>query len=426
MVGVRLDPAWVGSVEAMSPVRPIAMLAGDEWVSAFVAPRVPPDPTPRGDIWRMSPLHVGAPTAAPRKTWRNDPIAAQMCGRTALEDPRKQARVRWIRHRGGTSAECPPTVSGRVSRVGQPRGHWPAVFGAGVPPCPRNSLAEQYRVELTEAAPGRIRHLGTDSDRVIGEILGLHPGSVSRKRRLLGIPAHYAAIYEVRGYPWTAAKLKLLGTMSDRALAGRLGVSATTVSSKRLLAGIPAFGGAGPVAFRWTRKAEALLGRMSDTEVAERLGLSTRTVRMHRVLVGIPPLGLGPRGIEMTPAILRLLKRSTAEVVEALGISKGAVNTLRRKQRVTLPNPLAWRWTPQNIARLGKWTDTKLAQAMGISFSAVSRFRRDRRIPAVEPKQRWTPDELGLVATRPDAEIAVLIGRSARSVARKRRELARV
>ncbi len=77
--------------------------------------------------------------------------------------------------------------------------------------------------------------LGTNSDRVIAGVLGIDHRSVFRKRRLLGI-APYAepSQKEKPGFDWTRAAVALLGTESDRKLARRLEISASSVHNKRL------------------------------------------------------------------------------------------------------------------------------------------------------------------------------------------------
>lgn len=78
-----------------------------------------------------------------------------------------------------------------------------------------------------------IARLGREPDAVIARELGISPTSVLSKRRTLGIAAW------VR-HSWTAAERRWLGRVRDRQIARRLGVSTTLVKNERRRLGIDA------------------------------------------------------------------------------------------------------------------------------------------------------------------------------------------
>lgn len=84
--------------------------------------------------------------------------------------------------------------------------------------------------------------------------------------------------------PWTAAQTKLIGTMTDSALAKRLGRTRRAVSSKRDSLGIAAFT---PHRRQWTPAELKLLGTMPDSAVAKKLGCGRLHVTLTRLRLGV-------------------------------------------------------------------------------------------------------------------------------------------
>lgn len=82
--------------------------------------------------------------------------------------------------------------------------------------------------------------------------------------------------------------IPLLGTMSDKVLAKKLGVSISPIWSHRVSRKIPSFSGN----TRWRPEWDKLLGKYTDFDVAEKTGMTWHSVRKHRDSLGIPPLTL--------------------------------------------------------------------------------------------------------------------------------------
>jgi len=82
---------------------------------------------------------------------------------------------------------------------------------------------------------------------------------------------------------WNAEADALLGTVSDRDVARRVGVDPKTARARRLRLGISVF----RQPHVWTAAEDALLGTVSDRELGHRLNLSPRTVQARRRLLNI-------------------------------------------------------------------------------------------------------------------------------------------
>jgi hypothetical protein len=185
-------------------------------------------------------------------------------------------------------------------------------------------------------------------------------------------------------YPWSKARLKLLGKMPDFALARRMGIHHTAVSAERRRRQIAAFRPRLP-SIQWIRQMENWLGTDFDWVIAERLGLPTYCVRRKRKLLRIAAYG---------------------------------ESFVRRSLH-------AFRWTKQQIALLGKESDIKVARRLGISAPAVWRMRVQLDIGALTPKQHidWTKARSALLGKLSDKVLAKRWGVKAETIARKRTEL---
>jgi DNA-binding Xre family transcriptional regulator len=85
---------------------------------------------------------------------------------------------------------------------------------------------------------------------------------------------------------WTQKELALLGTMPDKELAVRLGITSESVRLHRTQRGISSFRASNRLK-KWTKKHEALLGTMPDGEVARIVGIPKYRVAERRQALGI-------------------------------------------------------------------------------------------------------------------------------------------
>ena len=117
-------------------------------------------------------------------------------------------------------------------------------------------------------------------DEKLASRLGLSVQTVALKRRALGI----SPFGEHVPLAWDKASRALLGRLSDRAVAGKLGSKLSAVQSARERFGIPRW-----TRFDWSPARLAALGRFFDRELAARWGVSSRTVWLKRRALGIAP-----------------------------------------------------------------------------------------------------------------------------------------
>ncbi len=92
-----------------------------------------------------------------------------------------------------------------------------------------------------------------------------------------------------RPHEWSKADLKLLGKLSDREVARRLGIGRHAVLDKRHELGIEP-----RQIIDWTEHQLARLGTMPDTHLAREIGCSHQRVQEKRTALGIPPFS--PKG----------------------------------------------------------------------------------------------------------------------------------
>ena len=121
--------------------------------------------------------------------------------------------------------------------------------------------------------------LGTMPDRHLAQRLGVTPVMVAYQRKRLGIKKFAPPS------AWSDQHDHLLGTKTDAALAQELGVPKHLVLKRRRALKIPAFGPSGWPA--WPQEQVHLLGTMPDAELAQQIGRSVSAVRQQRLALGI-------------------------------------------------------------------------------------------------------------------------------------------
>ncbi|UJB63619.1 hypothetical protein YS110_02025 [Acidovorax sp. YS12] len=135
--------------------------------------------------------------------------------------------------------------------------------------------------------------LGTMPDRQIARKLGITPVMVAYQRKLLGIEKFTPQS------AWAPENDHLLGTVTDAALAEKLGVAKHTVLNRRRELGVPAFGPRGWPA--WPEDQLDILGTIPDTEIAQQVGRSVSAVRQQRMALGIKAFHEHRGVIKITP-----------------------------------------------------------------------------------------------------------------------------
>ena len=101
---------------------------------------------------------------------------------------------------------------------------------------------------------------------------------------------------------------------------------------------------------------------------------------------------------------------SDPAVASALGVSCYTVMKARATRGI--PTFRLERYSPEQLAQLGKASDERLAEEWGVSSDAVTAQRKRRGIQAFQTQKPWTPEEVNLLGTMSDAEVARRVGRS--------------
>ena len=178
--------------------------------------------------------------------------------------------------------------------------------------------------------PDKIAILGTMPDKVVAAQLGVTNSSVFSKRVSLGI-APFGKSNEETQFNWKPSHLKRLGTVPDSVLAKEFGISESVVISKRHALGIDPSGGATRRRREWTKKELAMLGKKPDTVVSALTGRGRRHVRAKRESLGIGPFQQ-QKTIKWTNAIIKKMgKLTNRELAAELGVSEGTVALHRRR-----------------------------------------------------------------------------------------------
>lgn len=147
--------------------------------------------------------------------------------------------------------------------------------------------------------------LGTMPDRHLAQRLGITPVMVAYQRKRLGIKKFAPPS------AWSDQHDHLLGTKTDAALAKELGVPKHVVLNRRRELQIPAFGPSGWPA--WPQEQVKKLGTVPDVELAQQIGRSVSAVRQQRLALGIKACRGYPGVIAITPEL-----RAKLDVLEPL------------------------------------------------------------------------------------------------------------
>ena len=146
---------------------------------------------------------------------------------------------------------------------------------------------------------------------------------------------------------------------------------------------------------------KACVGKMSDREVARRFGLGASTVRRFRQSNNI--LGFCPEDTELSPdLIVQLAKETNYRLAKRFGVSIKRIKRARAELKIPESKisrerfkPLEDIWTSEAIALLGMMPDTEVADRLGVSNFPVKKMRRELGIQAYKrPLPEMTPETI--------------------------------
>jgi len=158
---------------------------------------------------------------------------------------------------------------------------------------------------------------------------------------------------------------------------------------------------------------KAQVGQFSDREIARRFGVGATTVRRYRKANDIPEFRYQ---LELTqPLIDRLAEQTDYSLSKELGIPAKKIKEARTALGIPEPKPLRPRfqpleeiWNEQTIALLGTMPDYELADRLKVSNYPIKAKRKELGIKAFEkPYPKITAKiaaEFGLTSDRILAE----------------------
>ena len=225
-----------------------------------------------------------------------------------------------------------------------------------------------------------LREVRTLPPREFAKKYGVSIGVVHTKRRLLDLPL-MRRTGRKPAVPITDGLRSLLGKLPDKVLARQYHVPKSTIQVVRARLGIPAC--PNPQRHAWTEEETRLVGAMSDHALARRLGVSVNTVRKKRVAMRIEPHGAVPVHVRWTKKSMALLGTvPDATLARKLGIEYDSVRYMREKLGLPRYGQKHIRWTEEMIARLGRCPEYDLAKEWGIGRYDVRKKRIEMGVPA--------------------------------------------
>lgn len=172
---------------------------------------------------------------------------------------------------------------------------------------------------------------------------------------------------------------------------------------------------------------KACVGEMSDREVARRFSVGASTVRRFRCSSGIPEFC--PEDTELPPELITQLATETNHrLAKEFGVSIKRIKQTRAALKIPEPKttrerfkPLEDIWTNEAIALLGKMSDTEVADRLSISNFPVKKKRKELEIQAYK---RSLPEITSAIESEfgsvPDGVLARRLGVSVSYIRRAR------
>lgn len=185
-----------------------------------------------------------------------------------------------------------------------------------------------------------------------------------------------------------------MGKVSDRSIAGSVGVSVNTIRRYREKKGVSPFC---VEATSLPERFVQMLGTMPDQQIADLSSIPVKTVSAERRKRGIekayasrhdtpnatPPAGGSFKWCAKTRKLLG--QYSDNAVGKLLGLSKTPVRAERERMKIpAFRQGATMRWTQKRIERLGLQSDPTLAHEWGVSVTRVRNKRLSLEIPAFE------------------------------------------
>lgn len=285
----------------------------------------------------------------------------------------------------------------------------------GIPPYGSNEMDREPQLPLDV-----IEQIGKKTDQRLSLIYGVSRLQIRIYRALHKIPAKPLEPKSL--HKWTKAEDALLGTISDRRAAAKIGVTAGQVLNRRRKLGIPVLGK--DTTLRWTEKRIALLGTEPDHVLAKLWNVTQGLIREKRESLGIPKCERTSREI---PALCidELGTTSDNVLAERYGMTPTVIRNLRTEAGIPpFKTTAPFQWTANRLKKLGTQPDDELAVLWGVSPAFVAKKRSELNLPARRrpTKVDWQdPKNVALLGTMSDGQLAKKLNVTAGAVALQRR-----
>lgn len=249
--------------------------------------------------------------------------------------------------------------------------------------------------------PTRLARLGTAFDGTLAKDWRISRARVAYRRNVLRIPPFEPRPASMR---WTARHLRLIGKVGDSRLATIWGIREETVTRQRLKMGLPAVR-LRPRKVVVNRALRSALSR-SLPEAVRDTGIGRSTLSRLRSQLGIP---VPPRKSAWTkPALARLGKSSDAELAAELGLKLGTVKLKRNQAGIKVRQTRPWSAAEDRVLR--KLSAEATAKTLSRTLKSIHHRRVKLGLVALRPPSRWTPKNIALLGKVSDAELARRFG----------------
>ena len=237
-------------------------------------------------------------------------------------------------------------------------------------------VVSRIRRRVETRHPGLLEQLSHRTDVAIGKEYGLCRERVRQFREALSLPS-YAQTHPIGAN----VPVVELGTMSDRALAQKYGMTVPQAFRLRTQAGIAPFYNKYKEDL-WASRAKLLegqLGEVSDTKLAYKFHLTLGQVARARENLGIPPVRTSSHDAgrnKLDPERVRALYlegKTDREIGAELGFAEGTIAIKRHKMQLFLIRYKRKASTSEAPYRKNKWSNRDWSQVDPLIGTAADR-----------------------------------------------------
>jgi hypothetical protein len=216
-----------------------------------------------------------------------------------------------------------------------------------------------------------LKLLGTMSDQAVATRIGVTDSAVNVKRRILGILPFGKSTKENK-HPWSKKELAILGKLTDAKIGRALGLTSGVVGAKRRSLGIPIAGGKTSRRRNWKKSEIEKLGTISDVAFSKQFGINRRQVKEKRQELGIPAFQSNPDIRPWDKAMIRDVSKLTISAfVKKYEITRMRVIAQRIRLGIMTRKPRS-QWTAELERELLASSVQEFATKYGISAQAAS------------------------------------------------------